>query len=343
MARATINDVATSAGVSTATVSRLLNGFNVSSSTADRIWKAVAELDYTPNALTRGIFAGRSSTIGVIIRDLDSPYYLELMRGIEEGATTNDSLVMFANTFSQEDREAAHVQRMDEQRVRGLILTSGPSLDDRARKMAANGTPCVIVSRNVEPAENFHSISLDNIAAGRLIGAHLLSCQRSSVAVLTVGTREQGMDRIRGLRDELGNHGVELANDSVRAVRDKNEVHAAITDLFTVARAKGSPIDAIVCTSDLLTRNIYESLRKLGYRIPDDVALIAVGDFDWAEALGMTVISQPTYEMGLQAAELIANRPKAPARIVKEPRLIVRGSCGEQWPSPVPIAGPLVP
>lgn len=329
MARATINDVATSAGVSTATVSRLLNGFNVSSGTADRVWKAVAELDYSPNALTRGVFAGRSSTIGVIIRDLDSPYYLELMRGIEEGATAHDSLVMFANTFSQEDREAAHVQRMDEQRVRGLILTTGPSLDERARKMAAAGTPCVIVSRSVKPSQNLHSISLDNVAAGRLIGAHLLSCRRSSVAVLTMGNREQGMDRIRGLREELNKHGIELPHDSVRAVEAKSEVHAALADLFAAARARGAQIDAVVCTSDLLTRHIYEALHSLGRRVPDDVALIAVGDFDWAETLGMTVIAQPTYEMGLEAAELIVNQPKEPVRIVKEPRLIVRRSCGE--------------
>lgn len=329
MARATINDVATSAGVSTATVSRLLNGLNVSTSTADRIWKAVAELDYTPNALTRGVFAGRSSTIGVIIRDLDSPYYLELMRGIEEAATADDSLVMFANTFSQVDREAAHAQKMDEQRVRGLILTTGPAIDDRARRMAAAGTPCVIVARAVEPSPNLHSISLDNIKAGELIGDHLLSCGRSSVAVITQGKREQGINRIRGLRNTLAKQGIELRDDAVRAVEAKDEVFAAVEQLLRTAPDE-SPIDALVCMSDLFTRSVYEALRKLGRRIPDDVALIAVGDFDWAETLGMTVIAQPSYEMGLEAAKLIVTPPSEPVSIIKEPRLIARRSCGEK-------------
>ncbi|MGO4587146.1 LacI family DNA-binding transcriptional regulator [Arthrobacter sp. 2RAF6] len=330
MARATINDVATSAGVSTATVSRLLNGLNVSSGTADRIWKAVAELDYTPNALTRGVFAGRSSTIGVIIRDLDSPYYLELMRGIEEAATAHDSLVMFANTFSRVDREWAHVQKMDEQRVRGLILTTGPDSDARARRMAAAGTPCVIVGRAADLSPNLHSISLDNIKAGQLIGGHLLACGRSSIAVITMGNREQGILRIRGLRSVLNEHDIELPDSAVRAVEAKEEVFTAIAELLADARANGSPIDAVVCMSDLLTRHIYEALHKLGRRVPDDVGLIAVGDFDWAETLGMTVIAQPTYEMGLEAATLIVTAPQEPVRIVQEPRLIVRRSCGEE-------------
>jgi LacI family transcriptional regulator len=327
MARVTITDVAASAGVSTATVSRLLNGHNVSSETADRVRKAVNDLDYTPNALTRGVFAGRSSTIGVIIRDLDSPYYLELMRGIEEAATAHGSLVMFANSFSNVELEAAHVQRMDEQRVRGLILTGGPALDDKARRIAANGTPCVIVNRTVEGAsENLHSVSLDNVEAGQLVAEHLLSCGRSSIAFITMGTRQQGLERIMGARSVLEKNGIDLPDTLVRSVEAKEEVFDVVVNLL----ADGRRIDAIVSVSDLLTRHVYEALLKLGRRIPDDVALIAVGDFDWSEALDLTVVAQPTYEMGLEAATLIVTQPKEPVQIIKRARLIARGSCGEK-------------
>ncbi|MGV9802941.1 LacI family DNA-binding transcriptional regulator [Mycobacterium sp. NPDC003449] len=326
MARATINDVAASAGVSTATVSRLLNGHNVSSATADRIWKAVAELDYTPNALTRGVFAGRSSTIGVIIRDLDSPYYLELMRGIEDAATTHNSLVMFANSFSNVELEAAHVQRMDEQRVRGLILTGGPALDGNARRIAANGTPCVIVNRIVEDMPpNLHTVSLDNLEAGQLVGHHLLSCGRSFIAVLTMGTRVQGLERTAGLRKRLAENGIDLPDSRVRGPETREEVFRAVAELLGSDR----PIDAIACFSDLLTRHVYEALLQLGRRVPEDLALIAVGDFDWSEALGLTVVAQPTFEMGQEAATLIVTQPPEPVRILKQPRLIARRSCGE--------------
>ncbi|MDR4215781.1 LacI family transcriptional regulator, partial [Bacillus paralicheniformis] len=100
-------------------------------------------LEYSPNALTKSIFAGRSNTIGVVIRDLSSPFYLDLIRGIDEVAAANDSLVMLANTFRKDDREAAQVRAMDEQRVRGLIVTTGVTADSHTRRMADNGTPCV--------------------------------------------------------------------------------------------------------------------------------------------------------------------------------------------------------
>lgn len=327
MARATINDVAASAGVSTATVSRLLNGRNVSSDTAERIWKAVAELDYSPNALTRGIFAGRSSTIGVIIRDLDSPYYLELMRGIEEAATSHDSLVMFANSYSNVELEAAHVQRMDEQRVRGLILTGGPDLDGWARRIASTGTPCVIMNRVVEDMPpNLHTVSLDNIEAGQLVGEHLLSCGRSSIAVVTMGTRVQGLERLAGLRTVLAENGIDLPDAMVAAVEGKEEVFGAVAELL----GDGSSVDAIACFSDLLTRHVYEALLELGRNVSDDIALIAVGDFDWSKALDLTVVAQPTYEMGQEAAMLVVTQPEESVRIVKRPRLVARGSCGER-------------
>jgi DNA-binding LacI/PurR family transcriptional regulator len=305
----------------------LLNGHSVSDDTAERVRKAVAELDYTPNALTRGVFAGRSSTIGVIIRDLDSPYYLELMRGIEAAATEHDSLVMFANSFSNVELESAHVQRMDEQRVRGLILTGGPALDSAARRISANGTPCVIVNRALEhTAPNLHTVSLDNVEAGRLVAGHLLACGRSSLAVLTFGSRQQGLERIDGIRELLGENGFELPETSVRAVDAREEVFDVVAELM----GDGRRIDAIVSASDLVTRHLYEALKKLGLRIPEDVALIAVGDFEWSKALDLTVVAQPTYEMGVDAATLIATEPQKSVQVVKRPRLIARGSCGER-------------
>ena len=199
--RTTIGDVAAAAGVSVATVSRVLNGGAVKEATATRVWDAVNRLDYSPNALTKSIFAGRSSTIGVLIDDLSSPFYLDLMRGIDEVADANGSLVMFANTFRHAGREVAQVQTMDEQRVRGLIVTTGESTDDRTRKMAAGGTPCVIVAREVhETLPNLHSVSLDNAAAGRLIAEHLVACGRRSIGVITSGRRQSQSGRTGGLR-----------------------------------------------------------------------------------------------------------------------------------------------
>ncbi|ONI81272.1 LacI family transcriptional regulator [Actinosynnema sp. ALI-1.44] len=315
MRRATIGDVAARAGVSTATVSRVINGGVVSGATAAKVWAAVDGLGYSPNALTKSIFAGRASTIGVVIRDLSSPFYLDLIRGVDEVAAADGSLVMLGNTYRMHDREAAQVRAMDEQRVRGLIVTTGEAADPHARRMAENGTPCVIVSRTVP---GMHSISLDNVAAGQLMAAHLTACGRSSVGVITAGDRPAQNERVEGLRRGMpGTVPASAENDA--------EAAAAVGALL----ASNPKLDAIACMSSRLTVAVHTALTASGLSIPDDVAFLTMDDFPWAAALGITVVVQPTYEMGRKAAELVVDPVDEPAAVVFEPALAVRTSCGE--------------
>jgi LacI family transcriptional regulator len=316
--RTTIGDVATAAGVSVATVSRVLNGGAVKEDTAARVWEAVTTLEYTPNALTKSIFSGRSNTIGVVIRDLNSPFYLDLMRGIDEVAGANDSLVMFANTYRHPDREVAHVRTMDEQRVRGLIVTTGETTDARSRSMTANGTPCVVVARAVT---GLHSVILDNVAAGRMMAEHLVACGRSSVGVVAAGRRPSQVERTAGLRDALAGAG--LPAPVVVDAGTEDEVAAAVSALL-----RGRP-DAVVCLTGRLTVATYTALTAAGLTIPGDVALLTMDEFAWAAALGITVVAQPSYEMGRQAASLVVEAPAEPVHRVFAPTLVARGSCGE--------------
>jgi LacI family transcriptional regulator len=325
--RTTIGDVAAAAGVSVATVSRVLNGGAVKGATATRVWDAANRLDYTPNALTKSIFAGKSSTIGVLIDDLSSPFYLDLMRGIDEVADANGSLVMFSNTFRHVDREVAQVQTMDEQRVRGLIVTTSESTDDRTRRMAARGTPCVIVARSVQnPLANLHSVALDNRAAGRLIAEHLVSCGRRTVGVITSGKRPSQSGRTEGLRQGLAEAGLPLPDDAVVAVAGNEDVDKAVGVLLE----RRAPMDAIVCFTGRRTVAVHSALMARGLVIPDDIGFLTMDDFPWAPALGITVIAQPSYRMGQKAAELIVESPAESAQLTFQPELIARTSCGER-------------
>lgn len=331
MRRATVGDVAAHAGVSTATVSRVLNGGAVAEVTATKVWEAITRLEYSPNALTKSIFAGRSTTIGVVIRDLSSPFYLDLIRGIDEVAAANDSLVMFANTFRRTDREVAHVRTMDEQRVRGLILTTGETTDGRTRRMAEGGTPCVIVARTVpDPPSGLHSISLNDAGAGRLMAAHLAGCGRSSVGVVTAGRRPSQIERTAGLRLALAELGLPLPEKAVTVAETEQEVGDAVGALLARADGRGHPLDAIVCTTGRLTVAVHSALAARGIAVPDDIAFLTMDDFPWATALGITAVAQPSYEMGRRAAELVVERPGEPARLVFEPSLVARSSCGER-------------
>jgi LacI family transcriptional regulator len=328
--RATIGDVAAHAGVSTATVSRVINGGAVADATSARVWEAITRLEYTPNALTKSIFSGRSSTIGVVIRDLSSPFYLDLIRGIDEVAAANDSLVMFANTFRQIDREVAHVRTMDEQRVRGLIVTTGETTDSRTRRMAESGAPCVIVARAVQdPPPGVHSISLNNVEAGRLMAVHLAEHGRSSVGVVTGGRRPSQIERTMGLRQATAERGLPLPEDAVTIAETENEVGDAVGSLLARAHDRHEPLDAIVCMTGRLTVAVHSALTGRGIAIPDDIAFLTMDDFPWANALGITVVAQPSYQMGRQAAELVVERPSESVKLVFEPTLVARNSCGE--------------
>jgi len=328
--RATIGDVAAYAGVSTATVSRVLNGGAVTEATAARVWAAVTDLQYTPNALTKSIFAGRSSTIGVIIRDLSSPFYLDLIRGIDEVAAANGSLVMLANTFRQIDREVGQVQTMDEQRVRGLIVTTGETTDSRTRRMAESGTPCVIVARTVpDPPPGMHSISLNNVEAGHLMARHLAACRRSSVGVVAGGRRASQIQRTQGLRRGLAGLGLPLPDDAVTIAADEDDVDDAVGTLLARAQERLQPLDAIVCATGRITVAVHSALTGRGISIPDDIAFLTMDEFPWAATLGITVVAQPSYEMGLQAARLVVERPSKAVELIFEPTLLARTSCGE--------------
>jgi LacI family transcriptional regulator len=326
MKRTTIGDVAAAAGVSVATVSRVLNGGVVKKATATRVWDAVTRLDYSPNALTKSIFAGRSNTIGVVIDDLRSPFYLDLMRGIDEVADANDSLVMFANTFHRAGREVAHVRTMDEQRVRGLIVTTGESTDDRTRRMAAGGTPCVIVARSVpDPPPRLHSVALDNVAAGRLIAEHLVDCGQQAVGVITSGTRPSQVDRTEGLRQGLADAGLPLPEGALASV-DADE---KVSDELGALLERNAHLDAIVCLTGRRTVAVHSALTSRGLAIPGDIAFLTMDDFVWAPALGITVVAQPAYRMGQRAAELVVENPGESTTLTFEPTLVARTSCGE--------------
>ncbi len=316
MKRVTIGDVAARAGVSTATVSRVLNGGLVAESTAGRVWEAAEHLGYSPNALTRSIFAGRSSTIGVVIRDLNSPFYLDLIRGIDEVAAASGSPVMLASTYRRADREAAQVRAMDQHRVRGLVITADETADSHARRMAENGTPCVLVART---APGLHSVSLDDVAAGELMAEHLADCGRSRVGVVSGGTRPTQLRRVEGLRRGLSEHGLPQPEEVL--VANEDEVDGAVGSLLRRN-------DTVVCTTGRLTVSVHTALTARGLRMPDDVGFLTMDDFAWAGALGVSVVAQPSYEMGRTAAELVVEEPSAPARIVFQPTLIARGSCG---------------
>jgi LacI family transcriptional regulator len=334
--RPTVKDVAVAAGVSTATVSRVLSGVSpVSADLAARVARVVDELGYSPNGLTRGVFQGRANSIGVLIGDLRSHFYVELVRGAEEVATRAGSSVLLADTSRNPAAERRLLSLMDEQRVRGLITTTGPDNDDLTRRLAARGTQCVLLTRAPDGAhQRVHSVHLDDRAAGALAASHLYALGRRRLAVLTSSPRLATQRlRLAGVNAERTTLGRQAGAISVRssATPSLDDVAAAIAALLA-ERDRGRRPDALICTSGRLTLGAVHALRTSGVRIPDDLAFVTFDDFPWA-ALNdppLTVVDQRPHEMGRRATEVILTEPDhdEPVEIVIPPALLVRQSCG---------------
>ncbi|MEV5413155.1 LacI family DNA-binding transcriptional regulator [Thermopolyspora sp. NPDC052614] len=341
--RPTIKDVAAAAEVSTATVSRVLSrSSNVSPELVARVTRVIDELGYSPNGLTRGVFRGRSNSIGVLVGDLRSHFYVELVRGAEEVATPADSSVLLVGTSRNPSAERRLLNLMDEQRVRGLITTTGPDNDDLTRQMASRGTQCVLLTRAPATAHpGMHSVHLDDQAAGALCARHLYRLGRRRIAVVT-STQRLATQRLRlaGVTAERDATGPAAGAISAHVcdTGEPGDVAAAVAELLARRGGDGPP-DAVICTSGRLTREVVGSLRASGVRIPDDIALVSFDDFPWASLIDppLTVVDQQPYRMGVLATQLIlAEDRDEPEEVVIQPTLIVRRSCGASAPTASP-------
>lgn len=328
--RATINTVAKRAGVSTATVSRVLSGvLPVTEHTRKRVEAAVEELNYRPSDLTRAVFAGRSNTIGVLFSDLRNPYYMGLIDGIANAANAANTLTYIAAGNRDSRIERRILSLMDSHRVRGVITTATNDHDDILQSMANSGTECVFVTRQPTIAHpRMHSIRLDDIATGELAWKHLSEIGRTRILVVNqTPQRITTLERNKSLINAAQRSGVTLsaANIFVLPSLDapSEELRQRILDDWSAGR-----IDAIFAPTGIATFRAYEALAATGLRVPEDIAILGLDDFAWAEHLAtpLSVIVQPTAQMGAAAAKVILDEPGESQHLTFPPSLVVRRS-----------------
>lgn len=315
--------------MSTATVSRVLSGVSpVSEETRQRVEAAVDSLNYRPSDLTRAVFAGRSNTIGVLFADMRSPYYVGLIEGISHVANSVGTLAYLAAGNRDSVQERKILSLMDSHRVRGLI-TAAHNNDDMIHSMAEAGTECVYITR-VPSLQHprLHSIRLDNIAAGQLAWQHLSAIGRTRTLLVNqspqrITTRE----RNEGFVEAAMASGVDIGPANQFSLPSLDEASLELERRLRAGWSQGT-IDSIFATTGVATFRAYEALARSGLRVPEDIAILGVDDFNWAEFLSapLSVIAQPTTEMGAAATRIILDEPGESQRLTFSPSLIVRAS-----------------
>ena len=321
---ATLEEVARVAGVSRATVSRVVNGNpKVNPDVRRAVERAVERLGYVPNPAARSLVTRRSQSIGLVIaepagRVFEDPFFPRLLRGI--GAALSSRDLQLVLLMPQSSGEEARTERyLTAGHVDGALLASLHGNDPLPRAMAQRGLPVVVGGRPPRGSQVSY-VDVDNVEGARTAVEHLIASGRAVIATIA-GPQDMpaGEDRLTGYHDALESAGT--ARDAkLEADGDFTQQGGAqATRRILAARPD---VDAIFAASDLMAAGAVQVLRAAGRRIPDDVAVVGFDDSPIAETLDppLTSVRQPIEEMGREMVRLLVEQLADPGSV---PRTVI--------------------
>ena len=329
--RATIADVAERAGVSTATVSRVINGSGaVSEKTAVRVWQAIETLNYAPHGGARDLAGGRPAALGLILPSAGGYFFSAMLQGIEEAAGDNDLLIYAAGVLA--DERKAFFLPLNEHNTAGLLVFSGSLTDAAIKALYARGLPMVLLHRSSPAGLGLPAVLFENTAGARAIVEHLITAHgRRRIAFLAGPAyfEDAGLREL-GYRQALAAH--DLPCDEALVALGGYDDQVAET---SVSRwlAEGVQFDAIFAADDASATGALTALRRAGLRVPQDVALAGFDDAPLSRHLSppLTTVRAPIAEAGAAAArQLLALIETGTAELetTLPTEIVIRRSCG---------------
>jgi len=328
---ARIKDVARRAGVSSATVSRVLAGKpHVRPELRERVWKAVEELGYQPNRVARSLRAQQSKIIGLIISDIQNPFFTSVVRAVEDAAYERGFSVFLCNSDEDPEKEQMYLDLMRAENVAGIIASPTRETADSFQGVLDDAIPVVEIDRRT-PSVETDTVLVNNTEAAYNLVSHLIADGHRRIgAVVGVSDATTGRERMEGYVQALTTHGIEVSPDlTIQVLPKEREGYEATQKLLGLPH----PPTAIFTGNNLLTIGALKAIQARNLTIPDDVALTGFDEMRWTSLIrpGLTVIEQPTYELGRTAAELLLKRLEDPSRSTREVilkgKLLVRQSC----------------
>lgn len=329
MGDATIYDVANRAGVSISTVSHTLNRpHRVKEDTRRRVLAAIDELGYVPKASAVAHARKAVGRIGALAPFTSYDSYIRRLKGALAEAEGEATEVVVIDQESAASSVSPLLSSLPvTRRLDGLLIMGVPLEDELAARLRSQGLPTVLID-SVRP--EFDSITIDDEAAGHLVGTHLIESGRRSFAYVSESQRSdayvsQGQRRRQGLRRAITEAGLDA--DRVKAVPTTRDLRGGREAVAALLDAGDLP-DAIFAHQDVLAAGVVMECRRRGVRIPDDVAVVGFDDGDLAEALGITTVRQPLEESGRlgfrQVREAIRGIDGAPRHVTLGVSLVVR-------------------
>lgn len=329
----TIKDVAQRAGVSTATAARVVGSYGYASQEARRkVLQAVEELGYQPDAVARSMVTKSTRTLGLVVTDIENPFFARAARGVTDVAQKHGYTVLLANTDEDVEKERQVLQVLQEKRVEGLILVPASTRQgEHVSKLQQRRLPVVLLDRWVRGLA-VDVVMADNAGGAYQAVAHLIKLGHRRIGVVTDNLDiASSFERLEGYRRALADHGLPIDESLILVGKyTQEDAYAKTAELL----ARRERLSALFTTNNFMTIGAFKAIKDAGLRIPDDIALVGFDDMDWT-TLGhpqLTTVAQPVYELGRTAAELVIQRIGSLGDAAREIRLktqfIVRESCG---------------
>lgn len=338
----TLKDVAREADVSVSTASRVFNGSDkVLPATRERVREAANKLGYQLSRVARRLRVqdGTANLIGLVIPDIQNPFFADITRGVEDVARDRDYALILSNSDEDPKKQRLAIDVLMTEDVDGVIVPPVRPQDPEVNRLVENDIPVVCVDRRLRNTP-VDTVLSDNRKGARIAVSHLLEQGHERIGFVGgIPDISTSTERRDGYEQALQDHDLCVDPQLIKEGDSRQERGQYLTQQLLDL---DHPPTALFTGNNLTTLGALSALNTRGLRVPEDVALVGYDDVPWAMALNPppTVVDQPAYEIGNQAAEILFERLNEPTRDptvdTLQPELIIRESCGAKSTESVP-------
>ncbi|QGQ98207.1 LacI family transcriptional regulator [Paenibacillus psychroresistens] len=328
--KATIYDIAKEAGVSIATVSKVINGKGrISADTRSAVFAIMERFDFQPSVIASALTGKKTFTLGLLVPDVSNPFFAEIARAIEDQGHQLGYSVVMCNTDNKDEKIERYISLLLQKSVDGIIIATGIEKKEILEQLLVKNLPIVLIAREM-PLVAVETVVVDDYAGGCLAAAHLLELGHKEIAILAESQKvSSSRERMRGFRQTMEDAGVAF-NEKWLKICDYKVEDGRINTLDLLS--EDSRPTAIFCCNDLLAVGSLQAAKELQINIPSDLSIISFDNTILASVTNptLTTIAQPMEQMGKLAVDLIVEHikgdKKAKQRTVFRPELVIRES-----------------
>lgn len=331
-----IYDVAKKAGVSIATISRALNNSKfIKDQTKDKVLKVIKELDYRPNYFAKNLVKKTSKTIGLLIPDIINPVFPEMAKGISDKAFLKKYTVFLCNTNSSVEKEVELLKNLLEKHVAGIIFISTEMCNRKGDfehyiYLKNKNIPTILINGALEDID-IPFVRINEVRAGYIATVHMLKKGLRKIAFLGGSSNSiPTCEKLKGYKKAFKEFGILI--DKKYIILDHHEVENCFKNTIKLLEMSDRP-EGIITASDILAIEVIKASNVKGFSVPKDLKVIGFDDISFSSSYSpsITTISQPKYEMGAIALDMLINiiekKDLLERKILIKPTLIIRDSC----------------